>query len=118
MFDSGPPAPPGGSILQLLEPLFKNFVIIEGASGASSSQTSQFVAPGKAQSLPNPLNKERSSPLQSFIKKSPGGGKGKVSPSHSSLPKALSPQRKKVDKKTSLDIKQMFKKTGLGKGMN
>jgi len=38
-----------------------------------------------------------------------------VSPSHSSLPKALSPQRKKVDKKTSLDIKQMFKKTGLGK---
>lgn len=92
VFDSGPPAP-------------------AGATGTSS----QFISPGKAQSLPTPLNKERSSPLQSFIKKSPGGGKGKLSPSHSAMPKALSPQRKKVDKKTSLAIKEIFKKTTLGK---
>jgi len=90
VFDSGPPA---------------------GATGTSS----QFISPGKAQSLPTPPTKERSSPLQNFIKKSPGAGKGKLSPSHSAMPKALSPQRKKVDKKTSLDIKQMFKKTTLGK---
>ena len=89
-----------------------------GSSGATASQ--QFISPAKAQTLPSALNK---SPLQSLIKKSPAGGRksfSPLSPQHAkTLPAKDEKKRRmpeKIDKKSSIDLKQMFKKTTLGKG--
>ena len=90
------------------------------AAGSSGATASQFISPAKAQTLPSALNK---SPLQSLIKKSPAGGRksfSPLSPQHAkTLPAKDEKKRRmpeKIDKKSSIDLKQMFKKTTLGKG--
>ena len=70
-------------------------------------------ASGTSQSLPAALNKEKSSPFQSLIKKSPGGGEKKSG--HSSLSAQFSLLEDKsrrgvqtLERKTS-NMKQIFK---------
>ena len=95
---------------------FDSTVNLPGAVvGAGSS--SYMVSPAESQSLPAALNRERPSPFQSLIKKSPASSESKKSGGHSSLSQQLSvledKSRKHVqtlERKTS-NMKQMFKKS-------
>ena len=97
---------------------FDSTINLPGAVGPVSTPS---YTPAESQSLPAALNKERSSPFQSLIKKSPASAESKKSGGHSSLSQQLSvledKSRKHVqtlERKTS-NMKQMFKKSK-GKG--
>ena len=102
---------------------FDSTLNISGAGASSGPSSGSFASASASQSLPAALNKDRSSPFQSLIKKTPGAGVSdgsrKSTGGHSSLSQQLSvledKSRKHVqtlERKTS-NMKQMFRK---GKG--